>query len=566
MEGAENLTNQEKRITVPFSNAVLDGQCIDSNESQTPSNQENTVPEWAQRRTFAIISHPDAGKTTLTEKLLLFGGAIRTAGQVKARGERRRAQSDWMEMERARGISITSSVMTFERDGITFNLLDTPGHQDFSEDTYRTLTAVDSAIMVIDAAKGIESQTRKLFEVCRLRDIPIITFVNKVDREGRDPFEVLDEIESALALDATPMTWPVGMGSDFHGCFDLRRPRFFTSKTTRGGAFDHEIPCNGINDAALEGLVRDDILTAFRESADLAMSAYQPLDIESYRAGHMTPVFFGSALKDYSVNELLQAVAAFAPPPRPQPAEPRNVEPQEEKVTGFVFKVQANMDPNHRDRIAFFRLCSGRFRRGMKLHQVRNGKTQAVQNPIFFFAQERELAEEALPGDIIGIPNHGTLRVGDTLTEGENIRFTGIPNFAPEILRRVRLDDPIRAKQLRRALEDLAEEGVTQVLRPMIGAQWIVGVVGHLQLEVLSSRIAAEYKIAVGFEGVPYETARWISSDDAASIKRFVERNRGVMAEDRDNAPVYLARNIWELNRTIKEWPDLRFQTTRERA
>ena len=488
------------------------------------------------------------------------------AGHVKARGERRRTQSDWIEIERARGISISSSVMTFEHEGITFNLLDTPGHQDFSEDTYRTLTAVDSAIMVIDAAKGIESQTRKLFEVCRLRDIPIMTFINKVDREGRDPFELLDEIEDALALDASPVTWPVGMGVDFHGCFDLRENRFLTSVAGRGGVYQEDVECEGLDDPQLDARVSHQILTPFRETAKLALSAYHELDAAAYRAGHMTPVFFGSALKDYAVNELLQALAAVAPTPRPQPAEPRDVAPAEEKVTGFVFKVQANMDPNHRDRIAFFRLCSGRFRRGMKLRQTRSGKWLSVQNPIFFFAHERELAEEALPGDIIGIPNHGTLRVGDALTEGEDIRFTGIPNFAPEILRRVRLDDPMRAKQLRRALEDLAEEGVTQVFRPIIGANWIVGVVGQLQLDVLASRIATEYKIAVGFEAAPYETARWVAGNDRTLLKRFVERHRGSLAEDRDDAPVFLARNGWELNRMIEDWPQLQFHKTRERA
>ena len=524
------------------------------------------APEWAKRRTFAIISHPDAGKTTLTEKLLLFGGAIRMAGHVRARGERRRTQSDWMEIERARGISISSSVMTFERDGITFNLLDTPGHQDFSEDTYRTLTAVDSAIMVIDAAKGIESQTRKLFEVCRLRDIPIITFVNKIDREARDPFELLDEIESMLALDICPMNWPVGMGADFHGCYDFAGQRFLTSEAGRGGAYDKSIPCDGIDDPKLDALVPKLILERFRESASLAASAYPELDPEAYRGGHLTPVFFGSALKDYAVDELLHALVTIAPPPRSQPATPRSITPDEDRVTGFVFKVQANMDPNHRDRIAFFRMCSGRFRRGMKLHHTRSGKTLTLQNPIFFFAHERELAEEALPGDIIGIPNHGTLRVGDTLTEGEDIRFTGIPNFAPEILRRVRLDDPMRAKHLRRALEDLAEEGVTQVFRPMLGAQWIVGVVGQLQIDVLASRIASEYKIAVGFEGAPYETARWITSDDPAMLKSFIERHRENLAQDRDDAPVFLSRDVWELNRAIEKWPQIRFLTTRERA
>ncbi|MDP2331030.1 MAG: peptide chain release factor 3 [Reyranella sp.] len=526
---------------------------------------DDRAPAGSGRRTFAIISHPDAGKTTLTEKLLLFGGAIRQAGQVKARGDRRRTQSDWMEMERARGISITSSVMTFEYNGITFNLLDTPGHQDFSEDTYRTLTAVDSAIMVIDAAKGIELQTRKLFEVCRLRDIPIITFVNKVDREGRDPFELLDEIESTLAIDASPIVWPVGMGSDFHGCYDFLGDRFLTSRLGRRGSFDEVRQCSGFADEALADLISDGVLRVFRESAALATSALPQLDIDSYRDGSMTPVVFGSALKDYGVDSVIDLLADFAPSPRRQPATPRDVEPTEKSVTGFVFKVQANMDPNHRDRVAFLRLCSGRFWRGMKLFQVRTRKSIAVQNPIFFFAQERTLADEALPGDIIGIPNHGTLRVGDTLTEGESLTFTGLPSFAPEVLRRVRLGDPMRAKQLRTALEDLAEEGVTQILRPVSGGQWIVGVVGELQLDVLTSRIGIEYGISVAFEPVPYETARWVSSRDPALLKSFVERNRASIAEDQSGGTVFMARNAWDLNQAIEQWPGLAFGKTRER-
>ncbi|MBL8688087.1 MAG: peptide chain release factor 3 [Rhodospirillaceae bacterium] len=528
-------------------------------------SDSHAAPQSA-RRTFAIISHPDAGKTTLTEKLLLFGGAVRAAGQVKARGERRRTRSDWMEIERNRGISVSSSVMTFEFQGVTFNLLDTPGHQDFGEDTYRTLTAVDSAVMVIDAAKGIESQTRKLFEVCRLRDIPIITFVNKVDREGHDPFALMDEVASGLALDVTPVNWPVGMGTDFHGCYDLLADKFLTSSKGKGTSYDTTIDCKGLDDPELDRRVAPQVLKDFRESAELASSAYPALDVDSYRAGHMTPVIFGSALQDYAVETLIRMLGEIAPPPRRQPAEPRPVDPGEAPVTGFVFKVQANMDPNHRDRVAFLRLVSGRFKRGMKLKQSRTGKMIAVQNPIFFFAQERELAEEAFPGDIIGIPNHGTLRVGDTLTEGEAIRFTGIPNFAPEILMRVRLEDPIRAKQMRKALEDLAEEGVTQVFRPVIGSQWIVGVVGRLQLDVLGSRVQGEYGVPIGFEEAPYETARWISSADPAVLKRFIEQNRGAVAEDRDDAPVFLARNAWELNRMIKDWPDLKFSTLRERA
>jgi len=520
----------------------------------------------SDRRTFAIIAHPDAGKTTLTEKLLLFGGAIRLAGQVKARGERRRARSDWMDIEKNRGISVTSSVMTFERGGITFNLLDTPGHEDFSEDTYRTLTAVDSAVMVIDAAKGIESQTRKLLEVCRIRNIPIITFINKIDREAQSPFELLDEIESTLALDVTPMSWPVGSGSTFHGVYDLRKHEFLTSSQGRGGAFDSYKQLSGLADEALDKAVPADVLAEFRETAELALSAYPEPDREAYLNGDMTPVFFGSALKDFSVEQLLDAIGALAPSPRSQPADTRTVDASEAKVTGFVFKVQANMDPNHRDRVAFFRLCSGKFRRGMKLKQIGTGKTLAVSNPIFFFAQDRELADEAMPGDIIGIPNHGTLRVGDTLTEGEELRFTGIPNFAPDILRRVQLGDPLRVKAMRQALQDLAEEGVIQVFRPAIGSNWIVGVVGQLQLEVLASRALAEYKVEIKFEDSPFDVARWVSSADPAALKRFMEDNRSDMAEDRDGHPVFMARSQWRLDRAAEDYKDIKFSAFRERA
>jgi len=519
-----------------------------------------------RRRTFAIISHPDAGKTTLTEKLLLLGGAIHLAGAVKARGQARRARSDWMKIEQARGISVTTSVMTFEYGGVTFNLLDTPGHEDFSEDTYRTLTAVDSAVMVLDAAKGIEAQTRKLFEVCRLRDVPILTFVNKLDRETRDPFELLDEIAETLALDTAPITWPAGTGADFRGCYDLLRNRMLLIEGAGKERAGTEIACQGLDDPRLAEALPAAQLARLRDEAELAREGYPAFDRESYRGGHLTPVYFGSALKNFGVREILDGLAAYAPPPRPQPGEPRAVDPAEDKVTGFVFKVQANMDPKHRDRVAFLRLCSGRFRRGMKLHQVRSGKPMAVNNPILFFAQDRELAEEAWPGDIIGVPNHGTLRVGDTLTEGEALRFTGIPNFAPEILRRVRLDDPMRAKHLNRALTDLAEEGVTQVFRPSDGSGWVVGVVGPLQLDVLATRIEGEYGIRVGLEAAPFETARWLTADDPSELKRFAEGHRSTLAADRDGDPVFLARNHWELNRTREEWPKIAFHATKERA
>jgi peptide chain release factor 3 len=449
---------------------------------------------------------------------------------------------------------------------VVFNLLDTPGHEDFSEDTYRTLTAVDSAVMVIDAARGIEAQTRKLFEVCRLRNVPIITFINKVDREGRAPFALLDEVADALALDVAPMSWPVGMGGMFEGIYDLANNALHRPATDATGAFEGDsVPVGGLDDPDLDQLLSADGAALLREEAELAMAGYAPLDEAAYRAGDLTPVYFGSALKDFGVEQLIDALANFAPAPRPQPAEPREVQPDEAQVSGFVFKVQANMNPQHRDRVAFMRLCAGKFKRGMKLAQVGTGKTIAVHSPILFFARERELAEEAFPGDIIGIPNHGTLRVGDTLTEGENLRFTGIPNFAPEILRRVRLADPTKTKQLRNALNDMAEEGIMQVFFPAIGSNWIVGVVGQLQLDVLISRLQAEYKVDAGFEPSPWDTARWVTAEDPKALEQFMGEHRGAMAEDRDGAPVFMAKDAWELNYVSGRFPNVHFAATKER-
>ena len=522
--------------------------------------------EIARRRTFAIISHPDAGKTTLTEKLLLFGGAIQLAGEVKARGERRRARSDWMAIERERGISVSSAVMTFEHEGLVFNLLDTPGHQDFSEDTYRTLTAVDSAVMVIDAARGIEEQTKKLFEVCRLRDVPIITFINKLDRESRDPFDLIDEIEQTLALDTTPASWPIGMGRDFLGSYDLFGDALLLFERGLGGQLVEPIRCKGLDDPALATRLPARAIATLREQVEMARGLCPDFDLQSFRQGHLSPVFFGSALNNFGVRELIRGIADVAPPPRPQPAEPHPIDPNSPDVAGFVFKVQANIDPQHRDRVAFLRLCSGRFRRGMKLRHGRSGRLMSIQNPVFFLARDRNLAEEAWPGDIIGIPNHGTLRIGDTLTEGAEIRVTGIPNFAPEILRRVRVDDPLKSKHLSRALEQLAEEGVTRIFKPNMGGDWIVGVVGPLQLEVLTARIKTEYNLGVRFEGAPYVTARWVAADEPAELKRFLDANTSTTAEDHDGVPVYLARNNWDLETTIKEWPKLRFTATREHS
>jgi len=517
----------------------------------------------ARRRTFAIISHPDAGKTTLTEKLLLMGGAIHLAGEVRARGERRRTRSDWMAIEQQRGISVSTSVMHFDYGRCTFNLLDTPGHEDFSEDTYRTLTAVDSAVMVLDAAKGIEPQTLKLFEVCRLRDIPIMTFVNKMDREARDPIETLDEVADKLALDVAPINWPIGMGQNFRGVMELHSDKVVLLDEAQP-TIKEEIVSRHAN--SLLHRVSQGQLDETAEALDLVRGALPEMDVASYREGHLTPVYFGSALKNFGVRALLDGLANFAPSPRPQASEQREIRPDEPKVTGFVFKVQANMDPKHRDRVAFVRLCSGRFERGMKLNMVRHGKPISVANPVMFFADDRALADQAWPGDIIGVPNHGQLRVGDALTEGEAIRFTGIPNFAPEILMRVRLADPMRAKHLKKALEDLAEEGVTQVFRSMIGSEWIVGAVGQLQLDVLKTRLAAEYQLPIDLEAAPYVTARWGDAETPAELDRFVNSKRASLAMDRDGNPVYLARNNWDLGRIQEDFPAIRFSAARERA
>jgi peptide chain release factor 3 len=519
--------------------------------------------EVARRRTFAIISHPDAGKTTLTEKILLLGGAIQLAGAVKARGEQRRARSDWMKVERERGISVSASAMTFEYRDCVFNLLDTPGHQDFSEDTYRTLTAVDSAVMVLDAARGIEAQTRKLFEVCRLRNVPIVTFVNKLDREGREPFDLMQEIEHDLALQTTPASWPIGMGRSFLGCYDLLKDRLLLVERSKERLGAEVEETHGLDDPKLEQLLPENALKELREGAEMARTLCPAFDLEEYRAGHQTPVFFGSAINSFGVRELLDGIAQFAPPPRPQKTREREIKPDENKMSGFVFKVQANMDPKHRDRVAFLRLCSGHFRRGMKLLHVRSGATLAVVNPVLFLAQDRELAEDAYAGDIIGIPNHGKLGIGDALTEGEKLSFLGIPSFAPELLKTVRPTDPLRAKHLGRALEQLAEEGVARIFKPRQGGSTIVGVVGALQFDVLADRIENEYGLPVVFESTSLMTARWIEGD-AATLERFARSNESALADDHQGNPVFLARNSWHLETTEKEWPDLVFRKTRD--
>jgi peptide chain release factor 3 len=518
--------------------------------------------EVARRRTFAIISHPDAGKTTLTEKLLLFGGAINLAGQVRAKGERRNTRSDWMKIERERGISVVTSVMTFEYEGVVFNLLDTPGHEDFSEDTYRTLTAVDSAVMVIDAAKGIEARTRKLFEVCRLRDIPIITFINKMDRESRDPFDLADEIEKTLALDTAPMTWPIGRGRDFIGTLDVasgdvRLMEGAGKDAVPGAAAPMEV-------AAIAALNPNLDAAALAEEFALVRDACRPFDLAAFREGHLTPVFFGSALKNFGVRDLLDGFAAYAPPPRAQAADARRVAADEPAMTAFVFKIQANMDPNHRDRIAFARMCSGKLVRGMKARHVRSGKTIGLHAPHFFFAQDRAIADEAYAGDVVGIPNHGSLRIGDTLTEGETLNFVGVPSFAPEIIRRVRLTDAMKAKKLRQALQEMAEEGVVQVFRPTDGAPPLIGVVGALQLDVLRDRLASEYGLPVEFDVSEFALARWIAAADRTKLEAFAEANRSGIAEDLDGDLVYLARSAFYLDYTRERAPGIVFTDVKD--
>ena len=527
------------------------------------SNRAPLPPEIARRRTFAIISHPDAGKTTLTEKFLLFGGAIQLAGQVRAKGEARRTRSDFMQMEKDRGISVSASAMSFDFDNYRFNLVDTPGHADFSEDTYRTLTAVDAAVMVIDGAKGVESQTRKLFEVCRLRDLPILTFCNKMDRESRETFEIIDEIQENLAIDVTPASWPIGMGRDFLGCYDLLNDRLELIDRADRNRVSDSIKIDGLDDPRMADHVPPGQLEQLREEVEMARELLPRFDLKSVLEGHMTPIWFGSAINSFGVRELMSGIGNFGPQPQVQSAEPRAIAPEEPKVTGFVFKVQANMDPKHRDRVAFVRLASGHFTRGQKLTHVRTKKAMAISNPVLFLASDRELAEEAWAGDIIGIPNHGQLRIGDTLTEGEALRVTGIPSFAPELLQGVRAGDPMKAKHLEKALMQFAEEGAAKVFKPMIGSGFIVGVVGALQFDVLANRIEMEYSLPVNFTPSQFTSARWISGARGA-VDAFANANKQHIGRDNDGDPVYLTRLQWDIDRVERDYPDITLTATKE--
>jgi peptide chain release factor 3 len=522
----------------------------------------NFQAELARRRTFAIISHPDAGKTTLTERLLLSGGAIQLAGNVKARKAGRYATSDWMELEKQRGISVTSSVMQFEYARRIVNLLDTPGHADFSEDTYRTLTAVDSALMVIDAAKGVEERTIKLMEVCRLRATPIMTFVNKLDREGRETIELLDEVESVLKIQCAPMTWPIGMGSGFRGVY-----RFYDDRVHlfggRGGNSKEDRWIDGLDSPALDEVIGADA-SHLRDEVDLVRGASHAFDPDAYLAGRLTPVFFGSALNNLGVAELMENFVEYAPAPLPRQAVQRTVDPSEDKFTGFVFKIQANMDPSHHDRVAFLRVTSGRFSRGMKLHQVRLGRDVAVHNAITFMAARRGQTEEAYPGDIIGLHNHGTIQIGDTFTEGETLKFTGVPNFAPELFRRVQLRDPLRAKALQKGVVQLSEEGATQVFRPLTSNDIILGAVGALQFDVVAHRLRHEYGVECSFEPVPVATARWVRCADPRREEELRTKAGPNLALDGAGSLAYIAPNLVNLQLTTERWPDVEFRTTRE--
>ncbi|MBD7924028.1 peptide chain release factor 3 [Xanthomonas bonasiae] len=522
--------------------------------------------EAARRRTFAIISHPDAGKTTLTEKLLLFGGAIQMAGSVKGRKAARHATSDWMALEKERGISVTSSVMQFPYEGKIINLLDTPGHADFGEDTYRVLTAVDSALMVIDVAKGVEERTIKLMEVCRLRDTPIMTFINKLDREGKEPIDLLDEVETVLGIQCAPVTWPIGMGQRLKGVVHLISGEVHLYEQGRNFTRQDSTIFPSLDAPGLAERIGAQMLAELREELELVQGASHPFDLDAYRAGKQTPVFFGSGVNNFGVQPLLDFFAEHAPPPQAHATTGRPVQPTEEKLTGFVFKIQANMDPQHRDRVAFMRICSGRFSAGMKTLHVRTGKDTKLANALTFMASDREIAAEAYPGDVIGIHNHGTISIGDTFTEGEALSFTGIPNFAPELFRRARLRDPLKLKQLQKGLAQLSEEGATQFFRPLMSNDLILGAVGVLQFEVVAYRLKDEYGVDASFEPVGVVTARWVHCDNAKKLEEFREKNAMNLGIDGAGELVYLAPTRVNLQLAQERAPDVRFAATREHA
>lgn len=521
------------------------------------------INDMTKRRTFAIISHPDAGKTTLTEKLLLFGGAIQMAGTVKGRKADRHATSDWMEMEKQRGISVTTSVMQFIHNEHIVNLLDTPGHEDFSEDTYRTLTAVDSALMVIDVAKGVEDRTIKLMDVCRLRDTPIMTFINKLDREGRGPIDLLDEVETVLKINCAPITWPIGMGHSFQGIYHLYQDKIYLYQSGKNQERQEAQVIDGLDNPAFDELLGE-MAADFREEIELVKGASHDFELEAYLAGQLTPVYFGSAINNFGIKELLDDFVVHAPKPQPRQTLQRLVSPEEENFSGFVFKIQANMDPKHRDRIAFLRVCAGEFKKGMRLKHLRLGKEVQISNALTFMAGEREHAAHALPGDIIGLHNHGTIQIGDTFTQGEALKFSGIPNFAPELFRLVRLRDPLKSKALLKGLIQLSEEGATQVFRPLNNNYLILGAVGVLQFDVVAFRLKGEYGVDCIYENVNVVSARWVRSDDEKAMNTFKNKASDNLALDGADQLIYLAPSRVNLSMTIERYPEIEFLATRE--
>ena len=523
------------------------------------------MSEHLKRRTFAIISHPDAGKTTLTEKLLLYGGAIQMAGAVKGRKARRHATSDWMQLEQERGISVTSSVMQFPYKERVINLLDTPGHEDFSEDTYRTLTAVDSALMVIDAAKGVEERTIKLMEVCRLRNTPIMSFINKLDRDGREPIELLDEIETILKIECAPVTWPVGMGREFRGLYDIYADRIYLYERGDSSRVNATTQIDGLHSDAAEQALGS-MVSSLQEEIELVRGASPHFDVQRYLGGKQTPVFFGAAIHNFGIRELLDAFVEHAPAPQPRATQTRTVDPSESALTGFVFKIQANMDPSHRDRIAFMRICSGCYSPGMRLYHTRLKREVRVGEAITFMAADRQHVEEAYAGDIIGLHNHGTINIGDSFSQGEELVFTGIPNFAPELFRRAMLKDPLRLKALGKGLDQLCEEGATQLFRPLISNELILGAVGPLQFDVATFRLRDEYGVECQFEGVNVAVARWVDAPDKKRLDEFKNKLKTNLAEDHAGQLVYLAPSLVSLRLTEERWPEIRFHTTREHA
>jgi peptide chain release factor 3 len=546
--------------------AAIMSEEIEVTSQETAAKAPSLIAREVQRRrTFGIISHPDAGKTTLTEKLLLFSGAIQMAGTVKARKSARHATSDWMEIEKQRGISVASSVMQFDYRDHIINLLDTPGHQDFSEDTYRVLTAVDSALMVIDAAKGVEAQTIKLLDVCRMRNTPIVTFMNKMDRETRDPLELLDELESVLKIQCAPVTWPIGMGKAFRGVYHLLRDEVLLFRAGSESANQTVEVIKGIDNPKLQEMFPQE-MDQLRMEVELVHGASHPFDLEQFLAGIQTPVFFGSAINNFGVREILSALVDWAPPPRERDATVRSVEPNEQPFSGFVFKIQANMDPAHRDRIAFLRVCSGRFERGMKVKHLRLGREVKVSSVVTFMASSREQVEEAYAGDIIGLPNHGNMQIGDSFSEGEQLQFTGIPYFAPDFFRQVRIRNPLKIKQLHKGLQQLGEEGAVQVFKPVQGGELVLGAVGVLQFEVVASRLMNEYGVDAVFEGTSISSARWVSSDDKKALADFEAALGHNVAYDAAGNLAYLATSGVNLRLTQERWPKLTFHATREHA